>query len=160
MRRRRSGPAGELAVDNRLRAEGLRYLREHPKQEVLLVGKRLRHMYRSDRVWSEWFVPAQGSALRPATVEALGLLSNLYYWILLALAAPALFRFTFTRNDAGLLLPVLIGGWTAFFVLILYGSTRFHFPLLPLLCVMAADTAVQGRWLRLPGSSPAKAESL
>ncbi|MFN2427797.1 MAG: hypothetical protein ABR587_15275, partial [Candidatus Binatia bacterium] len=72
-------------------------------------------------------------------------LSNLYYWLLLAVAAPAFVRSFAPRDSARLLLAMTILSWSAFFVVIFYGSERFHFPLIPLFCVMAADSLC--RWM-------------
>lgn len=136
------GPAGELAVDRRLRDEGLRYMLEHPGRELALVPRRLASMYRNDRVWGEWYRPADPARVPPGTVHALGTLSSAFYWAVLLLALPGLVT-AFTRpRPAQRIVVLTVVSWTGFFVLLLYGSARFHFPLMPLLCAMAASTLV------------------
>ncbi|HEY2773301.1 MAG TPA: glycosyltransferase family 39 protein [Candidatus Binatia bacterium] len=136
------GAAGELAVDQRREAAALQYIREHPGREIVLEGKRLFLMYRADRVWGEWYRPAPGSPATPSVVDALGRASNIFYWAVLLLAVPAAVRMLRDRDGPELVLIVTLLVWTAFFVIVLYGSERFHFPLVPLLCVLAADTIV------------------
>jgi len=138
------GPARELAVDERLRDAGLEFMREHPGEELRLIGKRFYNMFRSDRVWSEWYIPADPARVPAGAIERLGQLSNLYYWLLLLVAAPAFVRSLRRADSARLLLSLVVISWSAFFVVLLYGSQRFHFPLLPLLCVLAADTLCRG----------------
>jgi len=119
-------------------------MREHPGEELRLIGKRFYNMFRSDRVWSEWYIPADPARVPAGAIERLGQLSNLYYWLLLLVAAPAFVRSLGRADSARLLLSLVVISWSAFFVVLLYGSQRFHFPLLPLLCVLAADTLCRG----------------
>jgi hypothetical protein len=151
------GPERELAVDDRLRNAGVRFALEHPRTELHLVLARLYRMYRGDREWNEWYVDtAPGStaasngaaphALSPSTREMLGRACNLYYWLLLLLAAPAIAGIaplgpSARRGVSGRSVVVwVVVVWSGFYGIVLYGSERFHFPLIPLACVLAAGT--------------------
>jgi 4-amino-4-deoxy-L-arabinose transferase-like glycosyltransferase len=134
------GPAGELAVDNRLRDAGVRFMIEHPGTELRLVFRRFYSMFRADRVWGEWYVPGDPARVNANVIDWLGRISTLYYWLLLVLAAPPFVRSLTGRDGGRLVLVFSMLAWTGFFVIVLYGSQRFHFPLLPLCCVLAADT--------------------
>ncbi|HXC49696.1 MAG TPA: glycosyltransferase family 39 protein [Candidatus Limnocylindrales bacterium] len=153
------GPERELAVDNRLRDAGVRFALENPRAELGLVFRRLYRMYHGDRVWNEWYAEpsasAGGSAPHPpigeAAMEMLGRASNLFYWLLLLAAAPAAMGLVSTdrssqngpRSGYWLVLSVLVL-WSAFYGVVLYGSERFHFALIPLACVLASATISAG----------------
>ena len=85
-------------------------------------------------------MPGDPARVTRQDVEWLGRISSLYYWLLLALALPSFLRVLRGREDARIVLAVAAVVWTAFFVLVLYGTQRFHFPLLPIFCVFAAET--------------------
>lgn len=145
-------PARELAVDRRLLRSGVEFALANPGREAVLVLRRLHRMYRGDRVWGEWYEPAPASAVTPAVVEGLGRASNLFYWLLLAPALVALVRHARTREAGRLVIPATIAAWTLFFAVLLYGTERFHFPLVPLACVLAADTLTRRRGSSAPAS--------
>ncbi len=152
--RLKGDPALDLAVDNRLRDAGLRYALENPGREVELVGKRFVAMYGGDRVWGEWYRLAPDSRIGASSIEMLGRLCTLYYWPLMLLALPGLAALGARAREAGFVLPVVVVLWTGFFVVVLYGTQRFHFPLMPIFCVAAAWTIGRVIAARKPGVTP------
>ena len=61
----------------------------------------------------------------------------MYYYVVLALALPAVVRF---GRDPKRLFVLLVAGSLAIVPLYLYGLARFHIPLLPFLAIGAAVT--------------------
>ncbi len=159
--RLKGNPRLDLAVDRRLREAALRYIAENPGRELELIPRKLWLMFRGDRVWSEWYVPSNESRVQAAGIERLGRVSNLFYWALMLAAAPGFVAALVSRGPR-IVLPALVVFWTAFFVVIFYGSQRFHFPLMPLVAVLAAQAVgrrANNRYSTLP-SAPRTGDSI
>ena len=158
------GPERELAVDDRLRDAGLRYMLDNPAAEMRLVFQRLWRMYRADRVWNEWYLAPSTAPARvgtpgtmdPQVTEWIGRVSNAFYWGLMLLAVPALFRWKERSALRAVVTVILV--WSAFYGVVLYGSERFHFPLMPLVCVLAA-ASIDHALARRGSTSPSAARA-
>ncbi len=133
-------PGAEVAMSSAGYREGLRFARENPGEELLLLGKRFRALYLGGDVialdLNEWwgqrpFIASELNAvLRPLT--------NAYYYLVLFIAALALVRWR-REGGQGPLVPLLvIAVLTAGHIVLFFGSPRYHFPMIPLFCLLAA----------------------
>ena len=136
----RTREGGEVDINDAGYRLGWRFARENPGEELLLLGKRFRALYLDGDVialdLNEWwgqrpFIASELNAvLRP--------LSNAYYYFILFVAALALVRW-WREGGEGPLLPLLpIAVLTAGHVVLFFGAPRYHFPMIPLFCLLAA----------------------
>lgn len=137
----RTEPGGEIDILQRGMREGLQFLVRHPLQELNLAKNKTRLLYQGDTIGltlAEAFDSQPFVHTRLRTV--LHHLANGVYDLVLALAGLAMVRWALRRGDQPLLpvvaIAVLTMGYVAF-----WGDPRFHFPLVPLLCLLA------GWWL-------------
>ncbi len=127
------------------------YYREMPSELALVFGSKLRHLFGSDGILDWVQGRYQAPPLSPTEVTLWTSVSNAYYFTVGAVAllgAPL----WFTRRDRRRLLIVwFVASWTLA-NLIFVPTTRYHFPLIPMLCVLAA-LALSGGWdaIRKPG---------
>jgi 4-amino-4-deoxy-L-arabinose transferase-like glycosyltransferase len=136
----RTREGGEVDISNAGYRLAWRFARENPDEEVLLIGKRFRALYLDgdaigldlNEWWGERPTIASGlkAILRP--------LSNAYYYAVLAISALALVRWRVERGDGPLLPLLTIAVFTLGHVVLFFGSSRYHFPLVPLFCLLAA----------------------
>ncbi len=116
------------------------YARTHPGRELTLAVKRVGWLLRSDAApamrWSESLgrTPAGGPR------DALVLAGDVWWYGLLALAASSLILVR--RDRLWLALWSAIAVWLALH-LVFAGEPRYHVPLVPVLCALAASTLVQ-----------------
>ena len=107
----------EARISNDGFREGLKYAATHPAREVVLSVRKLFWLYYSDDEALRW-TDGHGErhVLSHMVFRALSPLSDVYYWLLLALALVGVRRsLSLTRDDAGatrLLLAVLVAYWT------------------------------------------------
>jgi hypothetical protein len=117
----------------------LRFIRDHPGKELELIPKRAWHMMKHDH---DGLVAAEGGDHNPflghRVRNILRLVADWSFYALLVLSViglPAFLRPP-RRPDRVLVLAALL---TLLAVpLMLYGNTRFHVPMLPLMAVAAA----------------------
>lgn len=136
----RTREGGEVDINDAGYRLGWRFARENPGEELLLIGKRFRALYLDgDRIaldindwWGER--PSIGSEVN----RVLRPFANGYYYVVLLIAAFALVRW-WRRGGQGPLLPLLvIAVLTAGHIVLFFGSPRYHFPMIPLFCLLAA----------------------
>ena len=115
------------------------YARTHPGRELELAAKRVGWLLRSDAApamrWSE----SLGRTPIDGPRDALVLLGDVWWYTLLALAAssPIIAR----RDRLYVALWSAIGVWLALH-LVFAGEPRYHVPLTPVLCILAAAALV------------------
>ncbi len=117
------------------------YMARHPWELVPLEGAKLRYLYRDDSDGIDWLQHDGNGPFTFAEAQRWSQLADRYFFAigLCALAAaPALWW----RRDRGrVVLAYLFVAWTAILV-ISWPETRYHLPLVPILCMFAAWTIV------------------
>jgi hypothetical protein len=120
------------------------YALTHPGDEVVLSGKKIYHLYKSDIDVIPWLETLGATPLEPQWLEdvLLPLLDYAYYTMLFAAVGSALLWSRRNANRSLLLTVVLF--WTLFHVVFL-GDPRYHAPLYPLFFVsLAAGASIAG----------------
>jgi 4-amino-4-deoxy-L-arabinose transferase-like glycosyltransferase len=130
--------AREVRVNNDGFREAADFAVHHPLEEVNLFGKKLFWMYARDEeaiVWNE----AHGSQpfLSEATRRALLVLSNAYYFAVVALFLAGSAMWLFKPTPAHLLILLTLIYWTLAHIAFI-GDARYHFPIMPLVAIGAA----------------------
>ncbi len=136
---------GELAYDREARRLGMDWIKAHPTGFLKLMPMKLARLWGPDGE-GQWAYET-GSwayAAAPHAFLALRLANQAWYWALLALfvaAFPVMIR---ARRRAGLglidwwLLPYGIAAYPSAIAVVFSGQSRFHYPVMPLVCIMAA----------------------
>jgi hypothetical protein len=134
----------------------LRFVRHHPEQEFGLIGMRFRFMMErdDDGLVFERLDPFLGQRVR----SVLGWVANGYYFTTLPLAIGGLIVLIRRRRPDSVFVLTAIG--TLFAIpMVLWGSPRFHFPLVPFIAITAAQPIAWAlsRWssmITAPSPSP------
>jgi hypothetical protein len=123
-------------------SDGLDYALHHPLREVTLSGRKVWELYRSDDEGVRWNeAHGEHAFLSSWTRSALYAVSNVYYWLAIALAAAGVRSWFSLRDPVRLLLIALVAYWTLVHVAF-FADPRFHAPVVPILCMWAACGAV------------------
>jgi 4-amino-4-deoxy-L-arabinose transferase-like glycosyltransferase len=129
-------PEKEVAVSNAALREGLRFMFTHPGKELQLAGSKLRALYEEDgyglRLSS---APEVGKPVR--CIDLIGNVANGFYFTVLTVSAGGLLYWARRRRSA-VALPLLVVGVFTAGQLIFFSVSRFHFPMLPSFCLLAA----------------------
>ena len=137
-------PGAEVAISNAGFREGVRFLVRNPGEEVRLIGRKVRALYFDGDLIALDIIESNGlrpfvssrvnSVLRPVT--------NVFYYSIFLFAAVALARWAFqpVRNNALILPLIAIAVLTVGHVVLFMGGPRYHFPLVPLFCLLAGWT--------------------
>jgi hypothetical protein len=143
--------AHQNAANTRL---ALRFIVEHPGQEVQLIGKRAWHMLKQDHdgltsIESGGQMPILGDRSR----QVLSTTADLYYFIIGGLALAGLVPIVKRRSPVDL---IVIGSGLVLLAvpLLLWGNPRFHLPVLPFLAIAAAVALANGHRRLVAGRSP------
>lgn len=136
----RTRVGGEVDINSAGFRLSWRFARENPGEEVLLIGKRFRALYLDgDRIAldiNEWW--GERPSIDSEVNAVLRPLANAYYYIVLFIAAFALVRWK-RQGGQGPLAPLLvITVLTLAHIVLFFGSPRYHFPMIPLFCLLAA----------------------
>lgn len=130
----------ERELDRAAARLAARYLVGHPLQTLARTPLKLWHLYAKDVEGLYWI----GEGLKPhggwrAALLAAKLAAQLYWVALLALAFSSLASRPVRKRLA---VPMaIVGGLTAVY-LVYFGSSRFHFPMLPWIVVCAAGAVL------------------
>ena len=121
------------------------YALTHPGDEVVLSGKKVYHLYKSDIDVIPWLETLGATPLEPSWLE--GVLRNVMdyaYYAMLFAAVGSTFLWA-RRGDADRsLLLVIVLFWTLFHI-VLIGDPRYHQPLYPLFFIsLAAGMSIAG----------------
>ena len=124
-----------------------RYMARHPWELVPLEIDKVRYLYRNDSDGVEWLQHDEHNLLTPSEVRRWSRVSDWYFFAIGAcalLAAPLLLRARDRRRAA---LAYMIAAWTATLI-IAWPETRYHLPVVPLVCLFAAWAVVSAcGWL-------------
>lgn len=144
----RPEPQRQVAENNAGMRESLKFMVTHPLDELRLIPLKLYCLYREDpggRTWAQFgFFGVEGKSV----LERLG---NGYYLLVLWLAV--LGAVTAGRRMLGgerMLLPLVMVAWSLVYGFVYVGDGRYHFPLVPFLCLFAAFFT----WSMLAGQVP------
>jgi 4-amino-4-deoxy-L-arabinose transferase-like glycosyltransferase len=123
----------------------LRFVRDHPGEEVQLVARRFARMMAHDHITLDEVVNNWGvTASSVERLPPLARLSDAYYLLMMGLATAGISVLVRDRRRSP---GVVVLGCAALTLLViplgLWGAPRFHVPLLPLLSIAAATTVVQ-----------------
>ncbi len=132
----------EVESSNRALREGIEFMFSHPDKELQLIGSKLRYLYQDDEESLSWIdAPEVGKPLesRPILAD----IANDSYFAILALSAGGLVYWLRRPRSAVALPLVMVLLFTAG-QLLFFTVTRFHFPMLPSFCLLAAVGVVKG----------------
>lgn len=123
----------------------LRFVRDHPGEEVQLIGRRFARMMAHDHITLDEVVNNWGITSSSRTrLPFLAWWSDVYYWSMMALAIPGVAVLARDRRGSPRVGVLACAAVTLLVIpLGLWGAPRFHVPLLPLLAIAAATTVVQ-----------------
>ncbi len=132
-------PGAEVDISNAGLREGLRFALTHPREELSLSARKVRELYKHDTIALDLNENFGERPFIPAALEsALRITADSFYFFVLALGVLALVRTG--PNRRALLLPVLVAViWTLGHIA-LFGQPRYHMPLMPVFCILAAWT--------------------
>lgn len=114
-----------------------RYIVEHPWRTLGLIPLRLWHLYSKDVegfYWNELAGGAEEGSVAGRPMFLLKILAQAYYLAILAMFAAGVFRFYLTgrvRLPVQSALGLGIIAYLTLVILLLFGSSRLHFPLVP-----------------------------
>ena len=132
----RDQPGGEADAHQRGIREGLNFLVRNPVEEVKLMGAKVRLLYQGD-TRGLTLAEAQGQLFLPDRLRTvLGLLADGVYYAVLVFAGLAVIRWA-REGGSRPLLPALTIGIVTLGYLVFWGDPRFHFPLMPVFCLLA-----------------------
>jgi hypothetical protein len=126
----------EVAMNNRLLREGLKYMFTHPRRELDLTGLKLRALYQDDEEALRGIpMPLTGDKVRHA--DRIADVANVYYFATLALAGIGVLLWL-GRDRRALALPLLAIGVFTLGQMLFFDDPRFHYPMLPAFALLAA----------------------
>jgi len=133
-------PEKELRINNTGVRESIEYAVEHPWRELGLVPDRFAAFYRGDRgaiVWNQVEDGGDRKALSSDWAERWGVLSDVYYYAVLAIAVLALPLWVRRSGAKHLLIWGPLAAYSAMWAFLFVGEPRYHLPVLPLFAVLA-----------------------
>ncbi|MFC3670914.1 glycosyltransferase family 39 protein [Novosphingobium pokkalii] len=150
----------ELAYDAEARRLGMDWIRAHPAAFLALMPQKLVRLWGPDGE-GQWAYETGSAAYAaaPRAFLALRLANQAWYWALLALFVAALPVMIRARRRAGQrlidwwLLPYGIAAYPSVIAMVFSGQSRFHYPAMPFVAIMAAWLVVhllRGRDRALP----------
>jgi 4-amino-4-deoxy-L-arabinose transferase-like glycosyltransferase len=125
------------------------YLSRHPWEVVPLEIDKLQYLYRNDSDGVEWLQHDNRPLLTASEVRRWSRVADWYFFAVggcALLAAPLLLRAPDRRRGV---LAYMIATWTVIEI-ITWPETRYHLPVVPLVCMFAAWVPVRG-WLSRRG---------
>ncbi len=111
---------------------GLDYMLAHPVREISQVPKRLQHLFEDDH----WALNPLLNVLTPAWNRRCGLAADGYFYAVLLLALAGVRRAWNTPPAA--ILFFTLGYFLVLHGVLFFGESRYHAPLIPILCLFAA----------------------
>lgn len=143
----RDQPGGEADANQRGIREGLQFLVRNPVEELKLAGAKVRWLYQGDTQGLR-LAEAQGQLFLPDRLRTvLSQLADGIYYAVLVLAGLAMVRWA-REGGSRPLLPVLTIVIVTLGYVVFWGDPRFHFPLMPVFCLLAGwalSTLTAGR---------------
>jgi 4-amino-4-deoxy-L-arabinose transferase-like glycosyltransferase len=130
----------EVAADNRMLREGLKYMFTHPQRETELVVLKLRGLYEDDEEALRGIPNWQAGKSIPHAARIADV-ANAYYFGIIVLAGLGLIAWL-RRPRSPLLLPLLAVAAFTLAELAFFTDPRFHYPILPSFALLAAAGVV------------------
>lgn len=135
-------PEIEVAADKIALREGLGYMLTHPWDELRLSVIKIRTLYGSDATAVDWNSGFDDSYYASKdTARGLRDAANAFWLSALSLAGVGLLATWRRYRNGALLLPLLIGTWTATHLLF-FGDPRFHYPVVFVVAILAGRGAI------------------
>jgi hypothetical protein len=137
----------EVVVNNEGVRRAFEFALQQPLTELQLLPRKLFYLYYHDEEGLRWNEGHGGQPwINPTVRSTLRVLSNGYYYLVMALALAGSVLLRHRLRRPGLLLAMsTIILWTAIH-LVFFGDPRFHAPIMPLVCLFAAGT-LEWFWL-------------
>jgi 4-amino-4-deoxy-L-arabinose transferase-like glycosyltransferase len=132
-------PAQEVEIAKAETREALAYMARNPARVVALIPAKVYYMYRDDLGAMPWLNAGLARQVDRATYRALSLLIDAYYFPVLAMAVLGARHLLPSAGRGAVALPIVVAWLTLVHAVLFFGDDRFHFPLLPLLSLMAAS---------------------
>jgi hypothetical protein len=132
----------EVAISNTALGEGLRFMFTHPWRELQLTATKLRVLYEDDEE-GLWWIQISVGREGIGSVDLIADLAYAFYGAVLVASAGGLFYWARRRRSA-VALPLLVVGVFTLGQLPFFAVPRFHFPMLPSFCLLAAVGAMAG----------------
>jgi 4-amino-4-deoxy-L-arabinose transferase-like glycosyltransferase len=127
-------------ADSEMRRLAISYIVNHPLRYAGYAWPKLKALIGSDDQAWYWSVASLERPVPPAVAARNGLICD-YYRVILALAAAGgLLAILMLRFTSSASLPLLILGYWAGVHMVFIGVDRYHFPVTPLLALLAALT--------------------
>ena len=145
MRRRYANlpePQREVAVSNLALREGLKFMFTHPADELRLSATKLRALYEDDEE-GLWWIHRPKVGRRVGSIGVIADVADGFYFAVLAVSAGGL-AYWLRRRRSAVALPLLVVGVFTLGQLPFFADPRFHFPMLPSFCLLAAVGVVWG----------------
>jgi 4-amino-4-deoxy-L-arabinose transferase-like glycosyltransferase len=130
----------EVAMNNRLLREGLKFMFTHPGREVELTASKVRGLYEDDEEALRGIPNRQAGETIPHAGRIADV-ANAYYFAVLALAGGGLLVWL-RRPRSALILPLLAVAVFTLGQLPFFTDPRFHYPMLPAFALLAAAGVV------------------
>jgi len=138
-----NSPEREVKAHTKRTREALQYWATHPGHEAELVPRRLIELYRHDHDAIDW-APQEGRTVSESNLDRLSLLSDVYYFVMLAAAGVGLVLWWRQDPVAAILLGGLILYLSIFIGLVFFGDQRYHAVLVPAFALLSAPALVAG----------------
>ena len=135
---------GEVERDYEGYRLALEFARERPLRVIALMPKKVYHLLASDVYAANTATQKLRHPLPVVMRSALGIVSQHYYLAVLGLAAVSILLLKGWRQRPTAPIVLVFGYW-AIVHAIYFGADRFHFPLVPLFCILAAE-AIGAFW--------------
>jgi len=136
--------------------EAVGWMLRNPHRVLALAPAKIYHMYRNDRGAYDWVHAGLG---RLGLGRRFNALADAYYFVVLALALVGVRHAVGRAAGVAVALPITVAATTLAHALLFFGSSRFHHPLLPLLCLLAAMEIAAWTPRRPFAAAPAAADA-
>jgi|TARA_B100000315_G_C14354484_1_gene485533 hypothetical protein len=133
----------EAALDKQGYLLGIRYVRDEPIQWLSVLPKKVWHLWASDMSGISWSTQSTQRSIGSGSIKIMRAVAQLYWAVLVVLVSCMMLikpPWRFEKSYPGVLLWMMIVYWTVFHAMF-FGSGRFHFPLTPVLAIIAVETA-------------------
>jgi 4-amino-4-deoxy-L-arabinose transferase-like glycosyltransferase len=133
-------PERELRINNEGISESVHYAVHRIPRELSLVPQRLAWFFRGDDTVVFWVQNAPPGHARPfssAWADRLESIANVYYYTILGIMVLGLPFWLLRMGRRHTLIWGPFAVYTAMWALFFVGEARYHFPLLPVFCILA-----------------------
>ena len=136
-------PEKEVKIYNAAMRASLEYMRENPLADLKLIPQKLLALYETDGSAIRWM---QLGALTVTHDNGIRLraISNIYYWLALAVGVLGVRSWFSLRDPSKALLVAMLLYWSFIFGFVFFGDQRFHFALVPVFSIWAGASIVAG----------------